>query len=267
MTVCSATGQPSWPLRGDSSPVAATPRPPFATWRTPPARRWQPSIGEWSRRRYCFARSSERTRVASTSWWARSPASGATEVEMVDALAEAYVTVSHRFSQETRIVTFGLSGREAGTTALADYYRAAQYRLETLEEIMAQGIRNGSLRPAGLSARDRAARACGTLDPVSRVRSVVGAAGARVPARMPASRRPTRRSLSVARTCCSMRTSQLSAASRAVWRRLSATLSSASGVRVTVTTSSSPEATRRMSPCTPNASRTPCTSAFVPRLT
>jgi AcrR family transcriptional regulator len=76
-------------------------------------------------------------------------ASGATEVEMVDALAEAYVTVSHRFSQETRIVTFGLSGREAGTAALADYYRAAKYRLETLEQIVGQGIRNGSLRPAG----------------------------------------------------------------------------------------------------------------------
>ena len=72
-----------------------------------------------------------------------------TEVEMVDALAEAYVTLSHRFSQETRIVTFGLSGRESGTETVADYYRAAQYRLATLEEIMAQGIRTGSLRPHG----------------------------------------------------------------------------------------------------------------------
>ena len=75
--------------------------------------------------------------------------SGATEVEMVDALAEAYVTLSHRFSQETRIVTFGLSGRESGTATVADYYRAAEYRLATLEEIMAQGIRTGTLRPHG----------------------------------------------------------------------------------------------------------------------
>ena len=75
--------------------------------------------------------------------------SGATEVEMVDALAEAYVTVSRRFSQETRIVTFGLSGREAGTTALDDYYRAAENRLQMLESTVARGLRNRSLRPHG----------------------------------------------------------------------------------------------------------------------
>ncbi|TDO46393.1 TetR family transcriptional regulator [Kribbella sp. VKM Ac-2527] len=77
---------------------------------------------------------------------------GSSEAESLDALGRVFVHAKRRFRQESEIVKFGWSGREATTSPFHDYYLQTQERLRLLERVLGRGIRSGAIRHIGTPA-------------------------------------------------------------------------------------------------------------------
>ena len=73
-------------------------------------------------------------------------AAGSPEVETLDGLVRVFVHASRRFEAESCILRYGWSGREATTSPFHDYYLETQGRLRSLEDLLARGAADGTLR-------------------------------------------------------------------------------------------------------------------------
>ncbi|MGY1773460.1 TetR/AcrR family transcriptional regulator [Blastococcus sp. SYSU D00813] len=73
-------------------------------------------------------------------------AAGSPPVETLDGLVRVFVHASRRFEAESCMLRYGWSGREATSSPFHDYYLETQGRLRALEELLARGAADGSLR-------------------------------------------------------------------------------------------------------------------------
>jgi len=71
---------------------------------------------------------------------------GSSVPEALDGLARVFVHISRRFHEESRIVNYGWSRRQAESSPLHGYFVATEARFAQLEKLLRRGVRAGLLR-------------------------------------------------------------------------------------------------------------------------
>jgi AcrR family transcriptional regulator len=73
---------------------------------------------------------------------------GSGEPERLYALTRVFGRASRHFREESQIVSFGWSGREAASSPVHDYFVATQRRFDAMAALMRRGVQDGTVRPA-----------------------------------------------------------------------------------------------------------------------